>query len=263
MTFVRVLLSKIALVLLVAVTAAAAQEPSTKIANAKPGDVRVLVSTGLKASLDPVKANAEKAVGRPLVIEYGPSKGLQSQIEGGATFEAAILTRDVIDAMTAKGKIVAGSTTDIGHVVVAFAVKGDTPKNMDVESAAGIKALLLGAKQVRWLGIGASAPTVTNLLGKLGITNAVAGKTATETSSQTAPQVAGPGEYEVLLNLNSELHPVNGWTILGTAPKEYQVPIVESVGVGAKGNAVAAKAFITFLLSPAFEKSLVASGMTR
>ena len=117
MTIVAGPLSKAALLLLLTVSAAAAQEGNAKIADAKPGDVRVLVSTGLKASLDPVKADAEKAVGHPLVIEYGPSKGLQTQIEGGAAFEASILTRDVIDAMIAKSRIVPGSATDIGHVV--------------------------------------------------------------------------------------------------------------------------------------------------
>lgn len=263
MTIVAGPLSRAALLLLLTVSAAAAQEGNAKIADAKPGDVRVLVSTGLKASLDPVKADAEKAVGHPLVIEYGPSKGLQTQIENGAAFEASILTRDVIDAMIAKGRIVPGSATDIGHVVVAFAVKGDAPRKINVKSAAGIKALLLGAKQVRWLGIGASAPTVKNLLAKLKIGDALAGKTATDTVSQTAPQVSGPGEYEVLLNLNSELHPINGWTLLGIVPKPYQVPIVESVGIGAQGDAANGKAFIGFLKSRAFEKSLVASGMTR
>ena len=257
------LMAKSTVVLLLATAYAVAQDAPARIANAKPNEVRVLASTGLKASLDPVKAAAERAVGRPLVIEYGASKNLQVQIEGDAPFEATILTRDVIDAMIAKGKVVAGSASDIGHVVVSFAVKGESPKSPDIKTGPGIKALLLGARQVRWLGIGASAPTVNKMLDGLGIARALDGKAATDNVSQAAPQVAGAGEYEVLLNLNSELHPVNGWTILGMVPKAYQVPIVESVGIGAKGDPAAAKSFIAFLRTPEFEKSLIASGMTR
>src|SRR5882757_7464269 len=74
-----------------------------KVANAKPGEVRMLVSTGLKSSLDTVRVDAEKAAGRPLVIEYGASKALRAQIEGGQTFEVTVLTPDVINDMIAKG----------------------------------------------------------------------------------------------------------------------------------------------------------------
>jgi molybdate transport system substrate-binding protein len=241
-----------------------AQGAAARLSDARPGDVRVLASTGLKAAIDPVRSDAEKTIGHHLVIEYGPSKGLQTSIEGGAVFEVAILTRDVIDEMTEKGKIAKGSAVDIGHVVVSFAVKGDAaPKDADIKTSAGIKKLLLGAKQVRWLGIGASAPTVANLLNKLELTGALAGKTSIETSNQMVPQVAGPGEYEVLMNLNSELHAVNGWTILGQIPAAYQVPIIESVGIGPGGDASLAKMFIDFMRGPVFEKSLTASGMTR
>jgi molybdate transport system substrate-binding protein len=223
----------------------------------------MLVSTGLKSSLDSVRVDAEKAAGRPLVIEYGASKALRAQIEGGQTFEVTVLTPDVINDMIAKGRVVAGSTTDVGHVAVAIAVKGDAAPHVDAGDSVALKALLLGAKTVRYLGIGASAPTVQHIFDGLGIADTLKGRISTASASQIAPSMAGTGEYEVLINLNSELHAVNGWTVLGLAPTQFQVPVTETAAIGTGGDAVAAKAVIEFLLSPAYEAALKASGMTR
>jgi molybdate transport system substrate-binding protein len=243
--------------------AALSQPAAEKVANAPPGSVRLLVSTGLKASLEAVRADAEKAAGHPLVIEYGASKALRAQIEGGQVFEVTVLTPDVINDMAAKGRIVAGSATTIGHVAVAVAVKGDAAPHGDVGDPAALKALLLGARTVRYLGIGASAPTVQHIFDGLGIADALKERISTATASQAAPPMAGAGEYEVLINLNSELHPVNGWAILGLAPAQFQVPVTETAAIGVGGDAAAAQAVIKFLLSPAYESALKASGMTR
>jgi molybdate transport system substrate-binding protein len=248
---------------LAAATAALAQDLPQKIADAQPGDVRLLVSTGLKASLDPVRPALESAVGHRIVVEYGASKNLRAAIEAGQPFEVTVLTRDVIDDMIAKGRVAAGSAVDIGHVAVAVAVKGDGVPKTDAGDPAQLKALLLGAKTVRYLGVGASAPTVDKVFAKLGIADALKDRLATQTASQMAPAMAGAGHYEVLLNLNSELHPVNGWTVLSTVPPQFQVPVTETAGIGATGDEASAKVAIRFLLSPAYEAALKSSGMTR
>lgn len=247
---------------LAAATAALAQDLPQKIADAKPGDVRLLISTGLKAPLESMRAQAGKAVGHPLVIEYGASKALRAQIAAGQAFEVTVLTPDVIDDMTAQGKIVAGTAITIGHVAVAVAVKGDAAlKSVNVSDPAALKTLLLGAKTVRYLGIGASAPTVRKIFDGLALTGAI--KPVTDIASQLAPPMAGAGEYEVLINLNSELHPINGWTVLGLAPSQFQVPVAMQAAIGTRGDAVAGRAVIKFLLDPAFTPALTAGGMTR
>src|SRR5215469_5180564 len=41
-----------------------------KVANAKPSEVRVMVTAAIRVPLEEVREQAEKAVGHPLVIEY-------------------------------------------------------------------------------------------------------------------------------------------------------------------------------------------------
>ena len=63
-----------------------------RIADAKPGDVRILASAAIRIPLDAVRAEASKAIGHPLVIEHGSARGnLKDAIVGGAGFEVAML----------------------------------------------------------------------------------------------------------------------------------------------------------------------------
>jgi hypothetical protein len=55
---------------------AMAQGGSTeRIADAKPGDVRVLATAAIRIPLDAIRADASKTIGRPLIIEYGSARG--------------------------------------------------------------------------------------------------------------------------------------------------------------------------------------------
>ena len=49
--------------------------PAPRVADAKPGDVRVMTTGAIRTALDAVRADAEKAIGHPLVIEYGSARG--------------------------------------------------------------------------------------------------------------------------------------------------------------------------------------------
>ena len=49
--------------------------PAPRVADAKPGDVRVMTTGAIRTPLDAVRAEAEKAIGHPLVIEYGSARG--------------------------------------------------------------------------------------------------------------------------------------------------------------------------------------------
>ena len=46
-----------------------------RVADAKPGDVRVMVTAAIRTPLEVVRAEAEKGVCKKLVIEYGSARG--------------------------------------------------------------------------------------------------------------------------------------------------------------------------------------------
>jgi molybdate transport system substrate-binding protein len=246
--------------------AALAQERAAqvKLAEAKAGDARLFVSGALRAPLAMVQEQAEKAVGHPLVMEVGESRRLQSEIEAGQPFEVALLTGPVIDDMIAKGKIVPGSRVDLAAVRVGVAVKGDAPE-IDIRTPDGLKKAILSAASVRrFYGVGASVPTLDNLFTKLDLGDSLKSRIVPLGTGQPAPEpVLGPSQYEMYINLASEVIPMTGWTYLGLIPEQFQIPVVLSAGVGTAGDAKVAQALIAFLRSHAFDAALKANGMTR
>jgi molybdate transport system substrate-binding protein len=235
-----------------------------KLANAKPGDVRLFVSGALRTPMTTAKVALEKATGHAVVMEVGESRVLQSEIEAGQSFEAALITRPVIDDMIAKGRIVPGSKVDIGVVRVGIAVRGDAPK-LDIASPDGLKNAILGAHGIRrFYGRGASVPTLDNLFAKLNVASATKDKVIPLGTGKAAPEAPlPPGRYELIINLASEVIPMKGWTYLGLIPEQYQLPVYLAAGIGTGGNVAAAKMVITFLQGSAFGKVLKSDGMSR
>jgi molybdate transport system substrate-binding protein len=251
-------------VLLVPNMSFAQQGNRAKLADAKPGDVRLFVSGALRAPIMSVKDALEKATGHPIVVEAGESRMLQSEIEAGQPFEAALITRPVIDDMIAKGRIVPGSRVDIGVVRVGVAVRGDAPK-LDIASPDGLKTAILGAREVRrFYGLGASVPTLDNLFAKLDLVSATKDKVIPLGTGKPAPEIPlQAGQYELIINLASEVIPMKGWTYLGLIPEQYQLPVYLAAGIGTEGDASAAKKVIAVLEGPAFGQVLKSDGMSR
>src|SRR4029077_3236888 len=81
----------------------------TKLADAKPGDVRLFVSGSVRAPALAIQRQLEQATGRKIVVESSESRILQKEIDAGQPFEAALLITSVVNDMVAKGQIVPGS----------------------------------------------------------------------------------------------------------------------------------------------------------
>src|SRR5215472_677513 len=75
---------------------AGAQFTPAKVADAKPGDLRVIATAAIREPLDAVLKQAEAAVGKSIVAEYGSARGnLREKISSGQDFEVALLLPDV------------------------------------------------------------------------------------------------------------------------------------------------------------------------
>jgi len=85
-------------------------------------DVQVLSTFGMKEVLNEITPEFERATGHKLVVQYGSSGGLKQQIEGGETFDVAMITPSIIDDLTAQGRIAAGTRATIARsIAIAFA----------------------------------------------------------------------------------------------------------------------------------------------
>jgi molybdate transport system substrate-binding protein len=104
--------------------------------------VHVLASNGMKAVIDDLKPQAERAIGRPLVIEFGTSSAVKTRIEDGEEFDVAILTSDVIDDLAKAGKIAAETRTEIARCGIGIGVRAGAAKP-DIRSIDALKKTLL------------------------------------------------------------------------------------------------------------------------
>jgi molybdate transport system substrate-binding protein len=231
--------------------------PQKKVADAKPGEIRVIASNGIREVLEAVKGQAEVAVGHPIVAEYGPSKDLKATIESGQAFEVVIVATEVLDEMIADGKVVAGSRIDVARAMIGIGQRGDAPKS-DISTTAALRQTVLNAKSIRATATGSVFPLMMKMFESMGIAGAVKPKINIPGDVQLAH-----GEYELNVTLVSEILPQKNLVYLGEIPKELNVPVVMSAGIGSAGDEKAAKALIKFLQGPALNPVIKEKGMQR
>src|ERR1700676_5171131 len=75
---------------------------------AQGAELLVVVSDGMKPSVEELVPQIEHSIGRKLTIDFNSSKALREKIQSGEPFDVAILTSDIIDDLIKQGKIVAG-----------------------------------------------------------------------------------------------------------------------------------------------------------
>jgi molybdate transport system substrate-binding protein len=235
-----------------------AQFTGPKVADAKPGDVRVMVTAAIRGPLDAVLKQAEAAVGRPIVAEYGSARGnLKDQILKGQDFEVAILLPDVDDEIVAAGKT-GPDRFEIARVPVALGLRGEA-QVPDVGSPAAIKAAMLNAASVRYSPTGAALLTVRKILSTLDIADKIRDSS---TARQEIPLARG--EYEINIYPLSEIISNKSLKNLGAVIPQLQVPAILEATVGRNAaDPKAARALITFLQGHAIDHALKSYGMEK
>jgi molybdate transport system substrate-binding protein len=237
---------------------AGAQFAGPKVADAKPGEVRVIATAAIREPLDAVLKEAQAKIGKPIVAEYGSARGnLKEKILGGQDFEVAMLLPDVDDELEAAGRIAPGRF-EIARVPAAFGIRGEA-HHLDVTTPGGIKAAMLAARSVKYAPVGAAVMTVKKILSTFDIADKI------RDSSKLAGEVPlAPGEYEINIYPLSEIIPNTRLKNLGAVIAELQVPAVIEATVGkAAADPKAAQALIAFLQGPAIDHALAESGMQK
>jgi molybdate transport system substrate-binding protein len=235
-----------------------AQFSGPKVADAKPGDVRLIATAAIREPLNAVHKQAEATIAKPIVAEYGSARGnLKDQILKGQDFEVAMLLPDVDDEIQVRGKIVPGRF-EIARVPVAFGLRGEAP-SPDVSSPAAIKVAMLNAKSVKYSPTGAALMTVRKILSALEIGDKI------HDSSAVRGEVPLAGvEYEINIYPLSEIISNKKLKNLGAVIPQLQVPAIIEATVGKNAaDPKAALALIKFLQGPAIDRALKDYGMEK
>jgi molybdate transport system substrate-binding protein len=223
-------------------------------------EIKVLSTHAALEVLSELGPQFERATGHKLSFNYDPANIIKRQIEGGAAFDVAIVTRSVIDDLAKEDKIVPDSRIDIARSGLGAAVRKGAPKP-DISTVEGFKHAMLSAKSIVRSTEGTSGLYFDKLLDRLGIAEVMRGKITLGPSGRVAEFVAR-GEVEMAVQQVSELLPVTGTEFVGPFPPELQLYTVFSAGVStASKDWEAAKALINFLAAPAAAPVLKAKGL--
>jgi len=226
-------------------------------------EIKVLTAGAFKQVLVALLPDFERTSGHKVVVENDTVGALTKRIEGGETFDLAVLTPAAVDALASKGKLVPGSRANLARVGIGVVVKEGAPKP-DIGSLAAFKQVLLAAKSVAYIDPaagGSSGIYVAGLLDKLGIAAEVKPKAKLIPGGAVAEHVAR-GEAELGIHQISEILPVKGVTLVGPLPADIQNYTVYAAALGAQAKeSDAAKALLKALSGPAAAEVLKSKGM--
>jgi molybdate transport system substrate-binding protein len=231
--------------------------------SAAAAEIKVLTAGAFKQVLLALVPDFEKQTGHKVTVENDTVGALTKRIEGGEAFDLAVLTPAAINTLTAKGKFVDGTRSNLARVGVGVMVKTGAP-TPDIGSVEAFKRALLAAQSVAYIDPasgGSSGIYVAGLLDKLGIGDQVKPKAKLKKGGYVADLIVS-GEAELGIHQISEIVPVKEVTLVGPLPAEIQNYTVYAAGLGAHArDAEAAQALIKALTGPAAADVLKSKGM--
>ena len=222
--------------------------------------IRVLSSNGVKGIIDDVRPDIERAIGRPLAIEFSTSVGLKAKIEQGAPFDVTILTPAIVDDLVKQGKIAADSPVNVARSGVGVGTREGAPR-ADVSTPEALKRALLDARKVAFTAEGQSRATIDRAFERLGIAEAMRPKVML-LGPAGGPAAVAKGEADLTLTLVSEILPIAGVQLLGPLPAELQNYVSFAAGRSADAKErEGADALLQYISGPEFRSALERHGM--
>jgi len=235
------------------------------VAGVEAAEIKILTAGAMKAVVLELVPAFEQQTGHRAVVDNDTAGGLARRIQGGETFDLAVITPGVINDLASKGKIVAGSRVDLARVGVGVVVKEGAPLP-DVGTVDAFKRALIAAKSVAYIDPasgGSSGIYLTGLFDKLGIAAEIKPKAKLKRGGYVADLIVS-GEAELGLHQISEILPVKGVKLVGPLPAEIQNFTTYAAAVGAEARQPdAANAMLRLLAGPSAESVLKARGMER
>ena len=226
-------------------------------------ELKLLTAGAFEEVVKELMPSFERQSGHKVTIERGTAGELKTRIERGDSFDVAVITPVVLDALAKEGKVVPVSRTNVATVGVGVGVKQGAPKP-DISTVEAFKRALLNAKAVAYIDPasgGTSGMYIDKLLDRLGIADAVRPNAKLKKGGHAAEFVVS-GEADIVLQQMSEIIPVKGVVAVGPLPAEIQNITTYSAAVSSASKApVAAQALLKALSGPDAAVLLKSKGM--
>jgi len=223
--------------------------------------VRVLVSNGMKAAMEELQPQCERAIGHPLALQFSSTAAIKKTIEAGEGFDVAIITTEAIGDLIEKGKIDSRGGAGLCRSELGIGIRAGAAKS-DIRTVEALKKALLDAKSITYPQDGASRGYIEKMFERLGIAAALKPKIILAPGSGPATESVAAGKAAFVITLFSEIVPIHGVEILGPLPGDLHYAINFDAGLSvAPKNPEAAKALIAFLAGPKVKTSFQAKGL--
>ena len=189
---------------------------------------------------------------------------IRQKLGAGDAVDVIILNDYEIDELMGQSIVAAGTRTDIARFGLGVAVRRGAPLP-DISTAEALKQTLLSAKAIAYADPGkgrAGAHFERVVLQRLGIAEAVKGKTLLSTGGSASSEAVAKGEAELCVTGMCKNILVEGVTLVGPLPKDLQKVITLSAALVARNTEPeVARAFVAFLARPSFTSKFAEQGL--
>ncbi|WP_375776027.1 molybdate ABC transporter substrate-binding protein [Bradyrhizobium sp. ma5] len=228
--------------------------------NLNAAELRVLTGGGMSVVWADIKPQFEEASGHKLEIFFGTTPNLIKEATSGKPFDIGVVPVEVMQDASARAKFVIGPTIDIAHVGIGVAVRSGAQRP-DISTADALRATLLKARSIASIPESATGYSIAKVFDRLGITEPMKAKMRAQPDPAQVVATVAKGEAELGIFLINVLS-APGLEIVGPFPAELQQNVVYTAAVGSETKeAVAAKALIEYLKSPAAVSIIKSKGM--
>ena len=224
-------------------------------------ELKVIAGGSMTAVLNELGPQFERASGHKVTIQFGSTPQLIKQVASDAPFDLGVVPVEVYKDAAARERFAPGPTIDIARVGYGVAIRAGAPRP-DVSSPEALKQTLLKAQSIAMLPESAAGAYVMSVFAKLGIADALKPKIKVQSTPPQIPQAVAKGDAEIAVFLTNVLA-APGVELAGPFPGDLQQELVFSAATSTKSaEAEAAKAFISYLKTPASTAIIKAKGMT-
>jgi molybdate transport system substrate-binding protein len=234
---------------------------ATPMYGALAAELQVIAGAGIRVPLNEIAAQFEKATGHQVVIRYGTAPELIKMATTGGPFDLGVCPSDIFKDEATRAQFTSQSMPEVARIGIGVAVRAGAPKP-DISTPEALKQALLKSPSIASIPASATGAYLATVYERLGIVEEVNARMKAQPEPREIAPAVDKGQAELavfILNILTDPR----LDVVGPLPAELQRETVYQAGVAADPReAVAAKAFIAYLMSPDGAAVIKAKGMT-